>query len=71
MHNNHYQTKIKLGINKVVCKKKRRSLAKMQRDTANLFFWKINCYTGCPKKAERSIFSTLIFKNMAYFDIIR
>ena len=28
-------------------------------------------YTGCPKKAERSIFVTLIFENIAHFDIIR
>ena len=28
-------------------------------------------YTGCPKKAERSIFGTLKFENIAYFYIIR
>ena len=27
-------------------------------------------YTGCPKKAERSILITLIFENIAYFDFI-
>ena len=30
-----------------------------------------NNYTGCPKKAERSIFITLILKNIAYFNFIR
>ena len=28
-------------------------------------------YSGCPKKTERSIFVTLIFENIAYFDFIR
>ena len=26
-----------------------------------------NVYTGCPKRAERSIFVTLIFENIAFF----
>ena len=28
-------------------------------------------YIGCPHKAERSIFVTLIFENIAYFDFIK
>ena len=28
-------------------------------------------HTGCPKKAERSIFFTLKLENIAYFDFIR
>ena len=28
-------------------------------------------YTGCPQKAERSIFFIVIFENIAYFDFIR
>ena len=28
-------------------------------------------FTGCPKKAERSIFVTLVFGNIAYFNFIR
>ena len=28
-------------------------------------------YTGCPPKSGRSIFITLVFENIAYFDFIR
>ena len=31
----------------------------------------VDTIPGVPKKAERSIFVTLIFENMAYFDFIR